>query len=105
MQHVKAAHAKFLSVQGLSLPQIFRDIQAGEELVAAYVVVLWSKARVIGGLVVGSRTPREFSPADGNLLSAVGSPISSAVERSIRSEETRQAYEHMRRTPDQVLHT
>ncbi len=105
MQHVKAAHAKFLSVQGLSLPQIFRDIQAREELVAAYVVVLWSKDRVIGGLVVGSRTPREFSPADVNLLIAVGSQISSAIERSILYEETRQAYENLRRTQEQLLHS
>jgi len=105
MQHIKAVHATFLSVQGLALPQIFRDIQAREELLAAYVVVLWSKDRVIGGLVVGSRTPREFSPADVNLLIAVGSQISSAIERSILYEETRQAYENLRRTQEQLLHS
>src|SRR5258708_31902186 len=49
MQHIKAVHATFLSVQGLSLPPIFRDVQAREEIVAAYVVILWSKDRVIGG--------------------------------------------------------
>src|SRR5258708_37116269 len=79
MQHIKAVHATFLSVQGLALPQIFRDIQAREALLAAYVVVLWSKDRVIGGLVVGRRTPREISPAGVNLLIAVGTPISSAI--------------------------
>src|SRR6266851_1317882 len=105
MQNVKAAHATFLSVQGLVLPQIFHDIQAREELLAAYVVVLWSKDRVIGGLVVGSRTAREFSPADVNLLIAVGSQISSAIERSNLYEETRQAYENLRRTQEQLLHS
>lgn len=105
MQHIKAVHAMFLPVQSLALPQIFRDIQAREELLAAYVVVLWSKDRVIGGLVVGSRTPREFSPADVNLLIAVGSQISSAIERSILYEETRQAYENLRRTQEQLLHS
>jgi len=89
----------------LVLPQIFRDIQAREELLAAYVVVLWSKDRVIGGLVIGSRTPREFSPADVNLLIAVGSQISSAIERSNLYEETRQAYEDLRRTQEQLLHS
>src|SRR5260370_15145867 len=89
MQHIKSVHATFLSVKGLALPQIFRDIQAREELLAAYVVVLWSKDRVIGGLVVGSRTPRELSPADVNLLIAVGSPISSAFDRPLLYEETR----------------
>jgi PAS domain S-box-containing protein len=105
MQHIKAVHATFLSVQGLSLPQIFRDAQIQEEIVTAYIVVLWSKDRVIGGLVVASRTPREFSSADVNLLIAVGSQISSAIERSILYEETRQAYENLRRTQEQLLHS
>jgi len=105
MQHIKAVHATFLSVQGLALPQIFRDIQVREELVAEYLVVLWSKDRVIGGLAVGSRVPREFSPADVNLLIAVGSQISSAIERSILYEETRQAYDNLRRTQEQLLHS
>jgi two-component system NtrC family sensor kinase len=105
MQHIRAVHATFLSAQGLPLPQVFRDAQAREELVAAYIVVLWSKDRVIGGLVVGSRTQREFSPADVNLLIAVGSQISSAIERSVLYEETRQAYENLRRTQEQLLHS
>jgi len=105
MQHIKAVHATFLSARGLPLPQVFRDAQAKEGLADAYIVVLWSKDRVIGGLVVGSRTPREFSTADVNLLIAVGSQISSAIERSILYEETRQAYENLRRTQEQLLHS
>src|SRR6266581_1400091 len=105
LQHVKAVHATFLSTQGLPLPPVFRETQLKEEIVASYIVVLWSKDRVIGGLVVGSRTPREFSPADVNLLIAVGSQISSAIERSILYEETRQAYENLRRTQEQLLHS
>ena len=50
-------------------------------------------------------TPREFSPADVNLLIAVGSQISSAIERSMLYEETRQAYENLRRTQEQLLHS
>jgi two-component system NtrC family sensor kinase len=87
------------------LPPAFRDAQNKEELVAVYLVILWSKDRVIGGLAVGSRTPREFSPADVNLLIAVGSQISSAIERSILYEETRQAYENLRRTQEQLVHS
>lgn len=105
LQHIKAVHATFLSSQGLSLPPVFRDVQVKEGIAAAYVVILWSKDRVIGGLVIGSRTPREFSPADINLLIAVGSQISSAIERSILYEETRQAYENLRRTQEQLLHS
>jgi two-component system NtrC family sensor kinase len=105
MQNIKAVHATFLSAQGLSLPPIFRDVQLKEAIVDAYVVVLWSKDRVIGGLVVGSRAPREFSAADVNLLIAVGSQFSSAIERSILYEETRLAYENLRRTQEQLLHS
>ena len=105
LQHIKAAHAKFVSVQGLPMPPVFREAQQKEEIVAAYIVILWSKDRVIGGLVVGSRTAREFSPADVNLLIAVGSQISSAIERSILYEETRQAYENLRRTQEQLVHS
>ncbi len=105
VQQIKALHATFLSAQGLPLPPVFRDAQIKEEIATAYVVILWSKDRVIGGLVVGSRTPREFSPADVNLLIAVGSQISSAIERSNLYEETRQAYENLRRTQEQLLHS
>ncbi len=105
MQHIRAVHATFLSAQGLPLPPIFRDAQQKEEILAAYIVVLWSKDRVIGGLVVGSRTPREFSSADVNLLIAVGSQISSAIERTTLYEETRQAYDNLRRTQEQLVHS
>jgi PAS domain S-box-containing protein len=105
LQHIKAVHATFLSTQGLPLPAVMREAQRKEELVSAFVVILWSKDRVIGGLVVGSRTPREFSPADINLLIAVGSQISNAIDRNTLYEETRQAYENLRRTQEQLLHS
>ncbi|MHB8607875.1 MAG: PAS domain S-box protein [Candidatus Acidiferrales bacterium] len=105
LQHIKAVHATFLSVQGLPLPAIFREAQRKEELLSEYIVVLWSKDRVIGGLTVGSRTPKEFSPADINLLIAVGGQLSSAIERTTLYEEARQAYENLRRTQEQLLHS
>jgi two-component system NtrC family sensor kinase len=105
LRHIKEAHATFISAQGLPLPAVFRDAQIKEGIATAYIVILWSKDRVIGGLVVGTRTPREFSPADVNLLIAVGSQISSAIDRSILYEETRQAYENLRRTQEQLLHS
>jgi PAS domain S-box-containing protein len=105
LQHIKTVHATFLSAQGLPLPPAIREAQKREGLVAVYIVILWSKDRVIGGLTVGSRTPREFSPADINLLIAVGSQISSATERTLLYDETRQAYENLRRTQEQLLHS
>jgi len=105
LQHIRAVHATFLSTHGLPLPQIFRDVQRQEQIVAAYVVILWSKDRVIGGLVVGSRAQRDFAPADVNLLIAVGSQISSAIERTLLYDQTRQAYDDLRRTQEQLLHS
>ena len=105
LQHIKAVHATFLSVKGLPLPLALRDALKKEAIVSAYIVILWSKDRVIGGLVVGSRTLREFSAADINLLIAVGSQIASAIERSLLYDETRHAYENLRRTQEQLLHS
>ncbi|MBS1840808.1 MAG: PAS domain S-box protein [Acidobacteria bacterium] len=105
LHHIKAVHATFLSVQGLPLPQIFRDAQRREQIVTAYVVILWSKDRVMGALVVGSRAPREFTPSDVNLLIAVGSQTSNAIERSLLYEQTRQAYDDLRKTQEQLLHS
>jgi len=105
LQHIKAVHATFLSTNGLPLPQVFKDMQRQEQIASAHVVILWSKDRVIGGLVVGSRSPRDFSPADVNLLIAVGSQISSAIERTLLYDQTRQAYDDLRRTQEQLLHS
>jgi PAS domain S-box-containing protein len=105
LRQINAVHATFLSAQSLPLPQPIRDMLRKEGLVSSYVVVLWAKDRILGGLVVSSRTPREFSPADVNLLIAVGSQISSAMQRSLLYEETRQAYDNLRRTQEQLLHS
>ncbi len=105
IDHIKAVHATFLSVHGLALPPIFRDALVKEGIVSAYIVVLWSKGRPLGGLVVGSRTSREFSSADVNLLIAVGSQISNATERALLYDESRQAYENLRRTQEQLLNS
>jgi two-component system NtrC family sensor kinase len=105
LQQIQAVHATFLSTQGIPLPQVFRDAQRQEQIAASYVVILWSKDKVIGGLVVASRTPRDFSPADINLLIAVGSQISSAIERTLLYDQTRQAYDDLRRTQEQLLHS
>jgi PAS domain S-box-containing protein len=105
LEHIKGVHATFLPVHGLSLPAIFHDVLKKEEIVSAYIVVLWSKGRLLGGLVVSSRTAREFSPADVNLLIAVGSQISNATERALLYDESRQAYENLRRTQEQLLNS
>jgi PAS domain S-box-containing protein len=103
LAHIKAVHATFLSAQGLPLPAVFREVQQKEGLQASFIVILWSKDRVLGALAVGTRTAREFSAADINLLTAVSSQISNAIDRNLLHEETRQAYDNLRRTQEQLL--
>jgi len=105
LQHIQAVHATFLSTNGLQLPDVFKELHRQEQIASAYMLILWSKDKVIGGLVVGSRSPRDFSPADINLLIAVGSQISSAIERTLLYDQTRQAYDDLRRTQEQLLHS
>jgi len=105
LHQLHSAHATFLSVQGMPLPPLIREIQRKEGLQSAYVVTLWSKERIIGWLVVGTRTVREFTAADISLLIAVGSQVAGAVDRSRLYEETRQAYENLRRTQEQLVHS
>ena len=105
IQQIRAVRAPFLSAQGLPLPGLIADLKKKEQIESAYIVTLWSKEKIVGGLVVGSRLPREFSAADISLLIAVGSQVASAVERNQLYEETRQAYENLRRTQEQLLHS
>src|SRR5262249_56270530 len=102
-QRMKAVHGTFVPAEGLPLAGVIRDAQKKEEIASAYVVILWSKDRVLGALVVGSRAPREFSSSDTNLLIAVGSQISSAIERTLLYDDARQAYENLRRAQEQLL--
>lgn len=105
IQQIRAVRAPFLSAQGLPLPALISDLKEKEQIESAYIVTLWSKDNMVGGLVVGSRVPREFSAPDISLLIAVGSQVAGAVERNQLYEETRQAYENLRRTQEQLLHS
>jgi PAS domain S-box-containing protein len=103
IHHVQAVHASVLPFQSLPLPQVFRDVHEKEGLQVAYVVVLWSKDRILGCLAVGSRTRREFTPADLNLLGATGTQFAAAIEKSLLYEEARQAYDNLRRAQEQLV--
>jgi two-component system NtrC family sensor kinase len=105
LQQVRALRATFLSAQGLPLPPALRELQKHEGIESAYIVTLWSKEKIIGGLTVACRAAREFTPADVSLLIAVGSQVASAIERNVLYDETRQAYENLRRTQEQLLHS
>ena len=103
IEHFQQARATIVPAQSLPLPQVFRDIQMQEGIQISYLVLLWTKEAIIGGLVVASRAVRDFSNAELNLLTAVGNQIAATVERTLLYEETRAAYENLRRTQEQLL--
>src|SRR6202022_833741 len=105
LQQVRTVRATFLSANGLPLPPIVREVQKKEGIESAFLVILWSKDKIIGGLAVGSRSQREFSSADSSLMIAVGSQVANAVERSQLYAEARQSYENLRRAQEQLLHS
>ena len=49
------------------------------------------------------RNARQFSTAELNLLSAVGNQIATTMDKSLLLEKTREAYESLRRTQEQLL--
>jgi PAS domain S-box-containing protein len=103
LDHIRASRATVLSVAGLPLPAIFRDFQQKERLEVTNLVLLWSKDRLLGCLLLGNRKVREFSSAEINLLVSVGNQIAASIEKMLLLEETRRAYENLRRTQEQLL--
>ena len=67
------------------------------------MLVLWSSSQPIGLLFAGPRSSKEFAPDELNLLTTVGNQIAVAVEKLQLYEETRAAYENLRRTQEQLL--
>ena len=103
LDHLRQTRATVVPGQGLPLPEVFRDLVQKEGIAVSHVVVLWSKDRILGALTVACRSFREFSAAELNLLNAVGIQVAYAVERTLLHEETRRAYENLRRTQEQLL--
>ncbi len=103
LDHIRASRATVLSVAGLPLPPVFRDFQQKERLEDTNLILLWSKDRLLGCLLLGNRRVREFSSAEVNLLVSVGNQIAGSIEKVILLEETRRAYENLRRTQEQLL--
>ncbi len=103
LQQLRLTHATVLSGSDPSLPEGLREMQRHEGIVASQVVVLWAKDRFMGTLLAGWREPREFSTIELNLLAAVGNQIAATVDKSQMFNETREAYEDLRRTQEQLL--
>jgi PAS domain S-box-containing protein len=102
-EQVRRTHATVLPPQALASVRGFQGLSEEEGLQVWRVIVLWWKERVVGGLLVGSRTRSELAGADLSLLVAVGNQIAARVETTALYEATRQALETLRRTQEQLV--
>jgi len=60
--------------------------------------------RALGAVSVVTKTPREFSPADEELLEIFASNAATAVDNARLFERTQQAYVELERTQEQLVH-
>ena len=103
LRQIRESHATLIPGTAPELPEDFRTLQTHEGIVASQISVLWAKDRIMGLLFLGCRQPREFSPAELNLLGAIGNQFATTIDKSLLLEETREAYETLRQTQEQLL--
>jgi two-component system NtrC family sensor kinase len=103
LEQVRHARATVLSGSALATPDYLRALQEKEGVQDTQVAILWSKDRVLGALVVGCRSRREFSTAELNLLAALANQIAATIDKSVLLEETREAYDSLRCAQEQLL--
>src|SRR5215510_3864045 len=66
-------------------------------------MILWRKDQILGVLGTSTRSEREFGPADQNVMVAVGRQLATTIDKIQLYEETRKAYDGLRRTQEQLL--
>jgi PAS domain S-box-containing protein len=103
LEQVKQARATLLSGSAVVVPEVLREVQKRENILESQVVVLWSKDRIMGVLVIGCREAREFSTAELNLLAAVGNQIATTIDKALLLKETQDAYQSLHLAQEQLL--
>lgn len=103
LHQIRQVRVTILSGTAPALPEDFRELHRNEGIQVSQVVVLWTKDRITGVLIVGCREMRAFSTGELNLLSAIGNQIATTIDKSLLLEKTREAYETLRRTQEQLL--
>jgi two-component system NtrC family sensor kinase len=102
-EQLRHVHPTLLPGSAPSLPAAFRSIQQQEHIVSCQLIVLWSQDRLMGMILVGCRQARSFSAAEMNLFAAVGNQIATSIDKSVLLDQTREAYETLRHTQEQLL--
>ncbi|HEY1937108.1 MAG TPA: GAF domain-containing protein [Candidatus Angelobacter sp.] len=101
---IKESHAEIIDQEHLSrLPQVLKRAVELEDLRSWLWVVLWRKEKILGVLATSSRVEREFTRSEQGVMIAVGRQLATTIEKVHLYNETRQAYEDLRRTQEQLL--
>jgi PAS domain S-box-containing protein len=85
------------------LPPAVVEFACADRLPHWIWVLLWGKDKPIGLMGIASKENRHYSGNDENLLVAVSRQLSTTIEKVQLYEETCRAYEHLRRTQEQLL--
>ena len=85
------------------LPEAVSDLVRREGLKSWMWVLLWTQDRLAGVLGISSRTPREFTATDENLMIAIGRQLANTIEKVRLYQEARRAYDDLTRTQEQLL--
>jgi PAS domain S-box-containing protein len=101
---LKANHTEIIDQeQRERMPQIIQKLVQMEGLRSWLWVVLWRKEKMLGLLATSSRVPRKFSPSEEGVMIAVGRQLATTIEKVHLYNETKKAYEDLRRTQEQLL--
>jgi len=103
-ERARSEHAEVITPEHLAqLPSEVAEYVRAEGLLSWLWVIMWAKDKIIGVLGISSRSPREFSAGDHNLMIAIGRQVATTIDKVHLYEETCKAYEDLRRTQEQLL--
>jgi len=103
LEQMHRTHATVLPPQALAPMGTLQNLCEEEGLQVWRMIVLWWKERIVGGLLVGSRTRSELAGAELSLLVAVANQMAARVETTSLYEAARQALDTLRRTQEQLV--
>jgi len=101
---VEAARRAVLPLSELPpLPDLAGAVRQAEGLRSAFAIPLRAEPALVGAVIVGWRQQRVLSAAEESLLNAIGRQLNAALENAALYQQTRRAYEELRRTQQQLL--
>ena len=104
LTHLVTSRIELLTHRNVpKLPDKLNELVVAEGLQSWIWVVMWSAEKMVGVLGVNSRTEDSFNERDESLMIALGRQLATSVEKIRLYEETSKAYDHLRRTQEQLL--